>query len=274
MGLGSIVKKVVGGASKLVGGITGGDLLGAGTSLLGGQMQSSDTAKANAQNYAMQKEFAQNSIRWKVEDAKAAGIHPLYALGASPYMASPSFTPGNAGSTFAQVGQDLSRSIHATRTAEERAEALGPMQSLQLENMGLQNDLLRTQIQGSKAAILRQTSNPPMPSMASNRFIEGQGNVALEPSRIVASGSNDPSRQAGAINQYQLTERDRGGYGLVPSEQMKERMDDDFITSVLWHLQHRLVAPPFPEQGYMWNPLTQRYHPNPFTQEGRRRLKW
>ncbi len=25
--------------------------------------------------------FAQNSVRWRVEDAKAAGIHPLFALG-------------------------------------------------------------------------------------------------------------------------------------------------------------------------------------------------
>lgn len=30
---------------------------------------------------AIQREFAQQGIRWKVEDAKAAGLHPLYALG-------------------------------------------------------------------------------------------------------------------------------------------------------------------------------------------------
>lgn len=39
-----------------------------------------DTNKANLE---MNKQFAKDSIQWKVEDAKKAGIHPLYALGAS-----------------------------------------------------------------------------------------------------------------------------------------------------------------------------------------------
>ena len=36
----------------------------------------------------LQREFAQNGIRWKVADAEAAGIHPLAALGAqtTPYQ--------------------------------------------------------------------------------------------------------------------------------------------------------------------------------------------
>ena len=38
---------------------------------------SSDQYKqTSAKNEAMQREFAQNSIRWKVNDAKAAGLHP------------------------------------------------------------------------------------------------------------------------------------------------------------------------------------------------------
>ena len=40
-------------------------------------------------NIKYQKQFAQHGIRWKVEDAKAAGLHPLYALGANTH----SFTP-------------------------------------------------------------------------------------------------------------------------------------------------------------------------------------
>lgn len=44
--------------------------------------------RANDQNYAAQKEFAQNSRQWAVQDAKAAGLHPLYALGGAT-----TFTP-------------------------------------------------------------------------------------------------------------------------------------------------------------------------------------
>ena len=40
-------------------------------------------------NYDMQKEFAQMGIQWRVADAKAAGLHPLAALGAAPAHASP-----------------------------------------------------------------------------------------------------------------------------------------------------------------------------------------
>jgi hypothetical protein len=59
-----------------------GDILGFAGDLLGIKSQES----ANDQNIKMQREFAQKGIRWKVSDAKKAGIHPLYALGASTHM--------------------------------------------------------------------------------------------------------------------------------------------------------------------------------------------
>lgn len=37
----------------------------------------------------LQREFAQKGIQWRVEDAKAAGLHPLAALGANPANYSP-----------------------------------------------------------------------------------------------------------------------------------------------------------------------------------------
>lgn len=123
-------------------------LIGAGIDALFGKSQ----ADANA---ASQKEFAQHGIRWRVKDAEAAGIHPLYALGAQTH----SFAPTMVGSNFAAAGQDISRAIDATRTGGERLNArLG---ELALERAGLENDLLRAQIAGSKAALLRQVG-PPM----------------------------------------------------------------------------------------------------------------
>ena len=87
MGLGSII----GGIADV---FTGGSGIG---SAIGGYFDASSASNkkndfaANAQglNYAHQKEFAQNGIRWKVEDAKAAGIHPLFALGAQGATFSP-----------------------------------------------------------------------------------------------------------------------------------------------------------------------------------------
>ena len=69
-------------------GILGAGAIGATGSLLGSAINSvlgSKSAKEDWQrNYDAQKEFAQNSIQWRVQDAQKAGIHPLYAMGNSP----------------------------------------------------------------------------------------------------------------------------------------------------------------------------------------------
>ena len=45
----------------------------------------------NERNYQVQKEFYQNSIQWRKQDALSAGINPIYALGASSASFTPSF---------------------------------------------------------------------------------------------------------------------------------------------------------------------------------------
>lgn len=149
-----------------------GDLLSAGTKLIGGLLgkDSADDARAAqermaAQNIALQREFAQNGIRWKVEDAKAAGIHPLYAIGAQGASFSPVSVAGisdnSMGSALASAGQDISRAINTTRTGKERDEAFTKtVNDLTLTKFGLENELLASQI-----AKLRQTMNPPAPAL-------------------------------------------------------------------------------------------------------------
>ena len=67
-----------------------GELIAGVGSLIGGLMGRDAQRDANeaqermaAQNIALQREFAQQGIQWKVVDARKAGISPLYALGAS-----------------------------------------------------------------------------------------------------------------------------------------------------------------------------------------------
>lgn len=128
-------------------------------SLIGRGLDMIFNQKQQAANTATQKEFAQHGIRWRVEDAKAAGIHPLYALGAQTQ----SFSPIHVGTDFAGMGQDISRAIDATRTSGERADAR--LAALTLERAELENDLLRSQILGSKAALLQQVG-PAFPGGA------------------------------------------------------------------------------------------------------------
>ena len=66
-----------------------GSIVSAVGSIAGGILGANSAQNVAGMNYKAQKEFAQNGIRWKVEDAKRAGIHPLYALGASTQGYSP-----------------------------------------------------------------------------------------------------------------------------------------------------------------------------------------
>jgi len=239
---------IIGGALSLAGG------------LIGSKQQADAVGDANANNAALQREFAQKGIRWRVEDAKAAGIHPLFAIGAPPISASPSYVAGDTGSSIASgmasFGQDIGRAIDVTRTGAERVAA--KMDALRLERGELENTLLRSQIAKLQAAPV-----PPMPSMVPTGLSPEAG-VVVNPSDVSTGSSNSAARQPGQITTHQFTAPDRFGIGLVPSKDMKDRMDDDFIASALWHLQNRLIAPPPPKEGWYWNLFTQRYQPLPY----------
>lgn len=126
------------------------------------------------ENMAQQREFAQHGIRWKVEDAKAAGLHPLAALGAT----TTSFSPVSVGDSSApsldlgNMGQGIDRAIAATQTTEEKADAYtNKLQALQLERGELENSLLKTQIMKANQPAARQ---PSMPSANPQYGVDGQ----------------------------------------------------------------------------------------------------
>lgn len=152
-----------------------GELLGAGLKLFGGFMGKSSQDDANriaqeqaARNEALQREFAQNAISWKVADAQRSGVHPLYALGASTTSFSP-VTVGVSGAnpladSLQSMGQDVTRAAAAYRSPAERVNAVSRVTqaqsvaggNLQLENMQLRNTLLKAQI-----AKMSQPGTPP-----------------------------------------------------------------------------------------------------------------
>lgn len=147
-------------------------LISAGASIIGGllgQKSAKDAQKSNedinAQNIALQKEFAQNSIQWKTEDAKKAGVHPLYALGAPTYSYNPSsvgaVADNSLGAGLANAGQDISRAMLASSDQDTRNVAFeSRVNALQLTRMGLENDLLAAQIAKERSQI-----GPAMPSL-------------------------------------------------------------------------------------------------------------
>lgn len=153
-----------------------GDLISAGVNLVGGLMGRQSAREANAtnermaaQNIALQKQFAQEGIRWKVDDAKAAGIHPLYALGANTTSFSPVSVGAVADSSMpnamAAMGQNLGRAVNATRTSSERQQAFSDAAAkLELEGKSLDNDIKRASL-ASAVRTATQAANPPMPGV-------------------------------------------------------------------------------------------------------------
>lgn len=148
--------------------------------LFGGSSASKATEAANRANIAMQMAFAKNAIQWKTEDAKKAGIHPIYALGAptmSPSVAIQADT--GMADAMSRSGQDIGRAVEATMNAPDRLYAK-TAQALTLKRMGLENDIL-----AQKLAAGNQPGIPPFPGGA--RYVpglegQGQAQVLKDPS--------------------------------------------------------------------------------------------
>lgn len=255
-----------GGLGSAIGGAVGG-LLGGVGSIVGAGMSGANAAAINRANYEHQKEFAQNGIRWKVADAKAAGLHPLAALGAQTSGYTPSAVVGDSPdfSFLRDIGQDVGRAIDAKSTAAERAENKAKIDqgtNLELEGKSLDNEYKRALIKGetqdqalklANAAVRASWSQqlpPAMPSLGRDGSVmPGQGDatspagIEAKPAEIVVNEPGRPGQERGSITELSFTRTNDGGYSPVMSKDAKDRLDDDIIGSSLWHLRNSLPAP-------------------------------
>lgn len=127
----------------LVSGVTNG-LLGIGNLIYSSKMQKKNLALMQKQ-IDYQKEYAQNGIQWRVADAKKAGLHPLYALGAN----TPTYTP-----------VDMTQNTNLPNIKDPyESYQVGAMQAAQIENAQLQNELLRSQINALDAETMSNVSS-------------------------------------------------------------------------------------------------------------------
>lgn len=289
----------------------GGPLISAGASLIGSKMaadasnkaarlnaiyqaQEAERARAfelaNAQRQeALQREFAQSGIQWRVADARAAGIHPMAALGAQtqsfspiqvsghPSSASP-YAGASTGSGVAAMGQDISRALQATRTQEERTDAYAKtVQDLQIQNMKLNNAVLASQV-----ARMNQGTGPAFPSPGGNAM-PGQGNssprVKMKPQEVVYSSKEDPVSEPKPITDVGHAQTGKNRFFPVPAKDVKERIEDNVFAEAMWTVRNNLA----PALGFNMHPPTDmklkskdhRWYMNPFTGEYRqRRIDW
>lgn len=117
------ISKAVPAVTGGVSGAIGGPLVGAAGSVVGGLISNlfNKGQQAKAENF--QRELAQHGISWRVADAKAAGIHPLFAMGAQIPMANPMVLGDSLGTSIAQAGQNVGGAIAGSQTEAEKMAA-------------------------------------------------------------------------------------------------------------------------------------------------------
>lgn len=233
-----------------------GNLISAGMSLFGGLKGQKTQEKMAEKNIQLQKDFAQQGIQWKVADAKAAGIHPLFALGANTHSFAPVSVGDSISSSMANAGQDLGRAINATSNGSQRVSAIAQAtEKLALERAGLENELLRSQIRRNNSA----GTPPPVPTPGTQWLIPGQGDTTIPavPGTILDKplerSGVDPSRgysEVGALPDVGYSNSAPGYYWPVPSGDVKQRIEDN-LPAELAHAFRTIVGPAF---GYNMQP--------------------
>lgn len=248
-----------------IGSAIGGIASGIG-SIIGSNNSAASAEAINQANYEHQKEFAQNGIRWKVADAKAAGLHPLAALGAQTSGYTPSAVVGDAPdfSFLRDIGQDVGRAIDAKSTASERAANKAKIDqgtNLELEGKALDNDYKRALIRGetqdqalrlanaSVRASWSQQLPPAMPSIAPDgRTMPGQGDATssslftTKPPELAISHPQTPAAEAGTHPEIRYFRTADGGYSMARSDAYANSTDDDIAGQLSWELRNRLPA--------------------------------
>ena len=186
----------------------GASLLGSGiNAILGGSAQKQQ-AELFQRNYDAQKEFAQNSIQWRVADARNAGLHPLAVLGqmGSHYTPTTPYEAGvDYGSGIAQAGAQVSQAMGQISLMQAEAD----LESKRLENATKLIDLENKSAQSNMAQM-------------SNALAGLKNDILSEVKKAEVQTTHDHNPYTGMYN---------GVQGVSP--QMMENMSENFLGSLI-----------------------------------------
>lgn len=198
---------------------------------LASAMLSSDTQKdMSRENIKYQKQFAQHGIRWKVRDAQAAGVHPLFALGAQTHSFQPSYV---GGADYTGIGTAAAAASNAARSYFEK-----DLRKQQVRNMELQNDLLSEQIAMSqvKRDMLSDNSSKTVPT--SHLPAKERQRWEWEQARALMPSKDDPTRIAGPKQGepvWTLLRPFKSAPALeFPTREWQETFENPFMLQLFW----------------------------------------
>lgn len=239
-----------------------------------------------ATEYERQKEFAQHGIQWRVEDAKAAGVHPLFALSGGGAAYSPqavSFGNDNysgLADAISTMGQGLTGALSSTETPEQK----------QVRAMAIRESEARIGRDDAQAAYYRSLAmrefqqglgQPGFPTLLGNaaqglrpggspggdgvtipaRLQYAPGNVdaiSLKPNEVVSSVEGQSWRAPGTKPMWERADFGALGKWFVP------RTDDFWETwgELSWYDKAALIAASLVQEGQAGMPAAK--SPNPW----------
>lgn len=256
-----------------------GDYLAADQARKAGNKDRAAMADANAQNIAMQREFAQNGIQWRVADAVKAGLSPLAALGSSGASFSSQVMPlptngkyQARANMYQNMGQNIARALGSTMTQKERM-IKDASDDLTLKEIAYKNKLLDYQ-----ASNIGKTDNPPFPD-GMGRTSTGLPGQESQKMQLIPTGRTygsikDPSQAYGSITDwyYRATP---SGLKVAPSPDVQGVLANNAVEMLRWEARHKVGELTNPSQyepsrkefplpkgwHWRWNPLAQEYQP-------------
>lgn len=221
----------------------GGAMQGAGSlaSALGfgkkGPSMKSIEKQIYATGHANRQELPKNLAAWK-----QAGLNPLTMLGVGAGQPLQASIGGDSGPSVADRLYDMGQGIQGAANAYidyNDKKIHRASQELALENQALQNEYIRTQIQQARPV--------------------GRPTTALS---SPIAGSVIPSGMVGHDDQLSkdvsLTESRSGRYAVVPSEGVKQQIEDMLVPEAQWYMRQILADAP---SGYYYHPFTGEYRP-------------
>lgn len=132
--------------------------LGPAISAVAGLIAGDKARKAQNQANDRAVELANDSIQRRVADARAAGIHPIYALNASG-AATPAIQAGDY-RHLAEAGQDLGRAVTAAQGNNDRIQTMTEQRAWNQEQHAMTREAHQMEMELQRARLFRLQTDP------------------------------------------------------------------------------------------------------------------
>lgn len=225
--------------------------------------QQQDFAREQAdKNIALQREFAQMGIRWRVEDAKAAGLHPMYALtgGGAAFAPNPIVMPGQppasrGGESF---GNAMEKGLAAFFASQEKKDNVIAQAVNAVARVAESNSISSVPAPADYRWDLETSGGPMHGSVNLQNLVDVQD---YRPSQVLSRRSEDASITPGTGpggTEHMIAP---GFPMILPSSASGGTAEALESLSESWQLMHAYITRNVDVYGEEWLDKAERYFP-------------